>query len=98
MFLGDKKRKEPTEPPQRILMDSLNNMRVGLKHKGNLPNAQRVRDLLPRVESFCEDVTKMYLQVDFGELSLADLVADEDVRNALRDAQKALTKDKNDAF
>ena len=91
--------KHHTEPPQRILMDALNNMRVGLKHKGNLPNPHRVRDLLPRIEVFCEDVAKMYIQIDLAELSLADLVADDEVRNTLRKARQAfLPGDKNDAF
>jgi hypothetical protein len=93
-------KKSHTEPPQRILMDSLNKMRVSLKHNGIPPNAQKVRDLLPRVETFCEDVAKSYLDgMEFSDLSLADLVANDDVRNTLREAQQALAGgDKDDAF
>lgn len=58
-----------------------------------------MRDLFPRIEIFCEEVTKDLLQEDFGELSLADLVADDEVRNDLRAAMQALnSSDKNQAF
>jgi len=98
-FWAEIKKSYP-EPPQRILMDSVNKMRVSLKHNGIPPNAQKVRDFLPRVETFCEDVAKGYLDgMEFSELSLADLVANDDVRNTLREAKQALTGgDKDDAF
>ena len=67
-------------------------MRVGLKHKGTLPHAQTVRDLVPRVEAFCEEVTKDLLDVSFADLSLAVLVADDDVRNTLQEAEQALSE------
>ena len=100
MDFWDEIKKSHTEPPQRILMDSINKMRVSLKHNGIPPNAQKVRDFLPRVETFCEDVAKSYLDgMEFSELSLADLVANDDVRNTLREAQQAFTGgDKDDAF
>src|SRR5438445_9459587 len=58
------------EPGHRIPMEQLNSLRVGLKHKGTLPHAQTVRDLMPRVDAFCEEVTKDLLGLDFAELSL----------------------------
>lgn len=87
------------EPGHRIPMEQLNGLRVGLKHKGTLPHVQTVRDLMPRVDAFCEEVTKDLLDLDFAELSLADLVANDDVRSTLREAEQALANgDKNDAF
>lgn len=87
------------EPGHKTPMSQLNDMRVSLKHKGILPRPQSVRDLFPRVEIFCEEVARDLLSVDFGDLSLADLVADDEVRNALRDATQALSNgDKNEAF
>ncbi|MGB8062769.1 MAG: hypothetical protein WCF26_12800 [Candidatus Sulfotelmatobacter sp.] len=87
------------EPGHKTPMSQLNDMRVSLKHKGILPRPQSVRDLFPRVEIFCEEVSKDLLGLDFGDLSLADLVADDEVRNALRDATQALSSgDKNQAF
>src|SRR5436305_428381 len=80
-------------------MGQLNDMRVSLKHKGTLPHAQTVRDLVPRVEAFFEEVSKELLDLDFGELSLADLVGDDDVRNTLCEAQQELESgDRKNAF
>jgi hypothetical protein len=87
------------EAGHKTPIGQLNDMRVSLKHKGILPRPQSVRDLFPRVEIFCEEVSQDLLGLDFGDLSLADLVADDEVRNALRDATQALsTGDKNQAF
>jgi hypothetical protein len=73
--------------------------RVGFKHKGTLPHSQTVRDLTPRVEAFCEEVSKDLLDLDFADLSLADLVSDDDVRNTLRESQEAMkTGDTEKAF
>jgi hypothetical protein len=41
------------EPPYRGAMDRVNNLRVGFKHKGNLPHPGVVRDLMPSVTAFC---------------------------------------------
>jgi len=46
---------------------------------------------VPRAELFCEDIAKEYLDRNFAEFGLEDLVQDSDVRNMLRDAQKALS-------
>ncbi len=77
-------------------MSQLNSLRVGLKHRGTLPHVQTVRDLTPRVEAFCEEVTKSLLDLDFADLSLADLIDNEEVRNTLREAQEALNNDDKD--
>jgi len=93
------KQKGKTEPGHKIPMGQLNSLRVGLKHKGTLPHVQTVRDLMPRIDAFCEEVTKDLLDLDFAELSLADLVVDDDVRHTLREAEKALTAgEKKDAY
>jgi len=87
------------EPGNKLAMSQLNDMRVSLKHKGILPRSQSVRDLFPRVEIFCEEVTKDLLDLDFGDLSLVDLVATDDVRNKLKEAEQAFTSgDRDTAF
>jgi hypothetical protein len=84
------KQKGKAEPGHKMAMSQLNSLRVGLKHRGTLPHVQTVRDIAPRVDAFCEEVTKNLLEVDFAELSLADLIASDDVRNTLREAEKEL--------
>jgi hypothetical protein len=93
-------KKSHAEPPQRIAMESMNKMRVALKHNGTLPHAQTVRDLLPRLETLCEEVANTYLDgLNFGELSLADLIENDDVRNLLGETRRAFAaNDKAEAF
>ena len=98
-FWEKAKLKSGKEPGHKIPMSRLNDLRVSLKHKGTLPRAQDVRDLTPRVETFCEETTKQLLDLDFSELSLAVLIADANVRSTLQDAEKALKAgDKNSAY
>jgi hypothetical protein len=93
------KQKGGKEPGHKIPMGQLNDLRVGLKHKGTLPHAQTVRDLMPRIDAFCEEVTKDLLDLDFAQLSLANLVADDNVRNMLQEAEQALKAgDRKNAF
>jgi len=86
-------------PPDDIPMRSLNKLRVGLKHHGNLPNSQTVRDLLPRARGFFENVLKSYCDLDYEDVSLIDLIADEEVREILKVArQKFIEGDKTTAM
>jgi hypothetical protein len=75
------------EPPDSIPMESLNKLRVGLKHNGILPRPQTVQELLPRVRGFFENILKAYCGLDYASVSLIDLVPDQDVRALLHDAQ-----------
>lgn len=93
------KQKGKAEPGHKIPMAQLNSLRVGLKHRGTLPHVKTVRDLALRVDAFCEEITQSLLDEKFRDLSLADLIIDDDVRNTLREGEKALaTGDRNQAF
>jgi hypothetical protein len=87
-FWPDIKAAEHPEPPDFVAMESLNKLRVGLKHSGNLPHPQTVRDLLARVKGFFENVLQAYCGLSYSDVSLIDLVPDQDVRGLLRGAQK----------
>lgn len=93
-------KKSHAEPPQRIAMEQMNKMRVALKHNGTLPHSQTVRDFLPRLDVFFEEITKNYFDgVNFTELSLADLIDNESVRSMLHQAEQAFASgDKQEAF
>lgn len=75
------------EPPDHTPLDTLNKLRVGLKHHAILPRMQTVQELLPRVRGFFENVLRMYCTLDFNSLSLVDLISDQQVRASLLDAQ-----------
>jgi hypothetical protein len=82
------------EPPDKIPMDSLNKLRVGLKHYGNQPNPTMVRDLLPRVRGFFENVLQFYCGISYEDVSLIDLVPDPEVRTIIREAEAKFSFDK----
>jgi hypothetical protein len=69
-------------------MESLNKLRVGLKHSGNLPHPQTVRSLLPRAKGFFENVLSSYCQLSYRDVSLIDLIPDQDVRAVLSGARE----------
>jgi len=80
-----------TEPPHKNAMGRLNNLRVGFKHMGNLPNPSVVTDLMPSVAAFCADVTAQYLGHDYATVSLADLVQNAAAREKVKEAETAKT-------
>jgi len=76
-------------PPRLPAMDRLNHQRNGFKHKGLLPNAAGVNDLLREAVAFCEEISRDYLDTDYQALSLADLLKNADVRERIKEAEQA---------
>jgi hypothetical protein len=87
-FWQEIKRAGLPEPPDSIPMDSLNKLRVALKHNGILPNPQTVRNLLPRTRGFFENVLNSYCQMAYAEISLTDLIPDPEVREIVAGARQ----------
>ena len=85
-------RTKSAEPPHRGAMDRLNNLRIGFKHKGNLPNRTVVDDLLPIVTSFCLDIAALYLKLDYETISLADLITNDEAQKEVKKAEEAFAK------
>lgn len=87
------------DAPDKTAMESLNTVRVGLKHKGVLPNPNDVRDLLTRAKGFFENILRSHCSVSYADISLIDLVPDEDVRATLIEARrKFVSGDKDHAM
>lgn len=74
-------------PPNKGSFDRLNALRVGFKHKGNLPNASLVADFIPIVEEFCREVSQQYLSVDYASVGLVDLIENGKARELIRKAE-----------
>ena len=79
-------------PPHKAAMERLNNLRVGFKHLGNLPNPTTVGDLLPIVTTFCYETAGRYLNLDFETISMADLIPNEEARQKVKEAETAFAK------
>lgn len=77
-----------SEPSDHAPMETLNKLRVGLKHHAILPRVQSVQELLPRVRGFFENVLLAYCKLDFNALSMIDLISSAEVRAALQSAQE----------
>jgi hypothetical protein len=92
-FWSDLRNAGHLEPPDRIPLETLNKLRVGLKHHGILPRAQTMLDLLPRVRGFFENLLSAYCCLAYAELSLIDLVPDPEVRALMRAAHIARAND-----
>jgi hypothetical protein len=86
--------KTGTVPPHKGQMERFNKVRTEFKHRGILPNVGVVSDLLPIVESFCKEVAQLFLNLDYDEISLADLIRNNEVREKLKEAESA--KARND--
>jgi hypothetical protein len=98
-FWGLVKQATQQDPPDKIAMESLNTIRVGLKHKGVLPNPNEVRDLLTRARGFFENILRSHCNTSYADVSLIDLVMDQDLRKTLAEARhKFLNGDKDNAM
>jgi hypothetical protein len=76
-------------PPHKGQMDRFNKVRTEFKHRGILPNVGVVSDLLPIVESFCKEIARLFLKLDYEEISLADLIRSSEAREKLKVAEAA---------
>jgi hypothetical protein len=98
-FWGLVKQAGHPDAPDKAAMESLNTIRVGLKHKAILPNSRDVRDLLTRTHGFFENVLALYGDLSFSDVSLIDLVTDPVVREMLSKAREKFSgNDKNRAM
>jgi hypothetical protein len=66
----------------------LNKARVGFKHYGNLPAPEEARKYQAYVEAFLRTASAAQFSQDIDQLSLVDLIAFEDVREQLKEAER----------
>jgi hypothetical protein len=79
-------------PPRFGPMDQLNSERTAFKHKGIPPNPAKVPKRLVEVSSFCEEIAKDYIGLDYPSVSLADLIQNTSARAKLKDAEAAAAR------
>lgn len=69
-------------------MIRLNKARVNLKHHGQLINKSDIETFRVNTKDFFEDNTPIIFKIDFSEISLIDLIENEEVKQILKDAQE----------
>lgn len=70
----------------------LNKARVGVKHYGILQRPSDHAQAIGAVKPFLEYASSTFLERDFDNLSLADMIPDESIRNPIKDAERQLEK------
>jgi len=93
-FTRINKKLEEQELTQRTSMDKLNRTRVSFKHKGLYPNPDDIEYFRVNAQNFFEENCPIIFGIEFVDISLLDLIQDDEVKKALRDAQNE-SKNKN---
>ena len=74
------------ELTQRTSMDKLNRTRVSLKHKGLYPNPDDIEYFRVSTQNFFEENCPKIFGIEFANISLLDLIQDDEVRKILENA------------
>lgn len=82
------------ELTQKVSMSRLNTARTSLKHKGNYPNPDDIEYFRVSTQNFFEENCPIIFGIEFVDISLIDLIRDDEVKKALRDAENE-SKNKN---
>ena len=80
----------PEALPYRRELNTLNGVRVGIKHRGMLPDVESCRHFPAVVLNFLTDVCDKHLSLDFALVSLRDAIKDENARRLLDGAEGAI--------
>jgi hypothetical protein len=73
---------------QKAAMSRLDASRGNLKHKGLLPHKQDIEELRASAMNFFIDNTPLVFDVDFGNISMINLVTYEETRERLKKAEE----------
>lgn len=72
---------------QKPSMNRLNRARVSLKHYGMRPTESEIETYRINAMSFFEDNTPIVFGIEFSDISMIDLVENDDVKNILKDVE-----------
>ena len=77
---------------QKTAMKTLNKERVNLKHYNIYPNSENLERHRVNVRNFFEENCLLVFGIEFSEISLLDIVQDDEVKKLLKDAQDYINK------
>lgn len=86
-FTRINKELEDKKLSQKISMDKLNKTRVSLKHRGLYPNPDDIDYFRVSTQTFFEENCLIVFGIEFADISLLNLIQDEEVRKELENAQ-----------
>lgn len=74
--------------PYKGDMDNLNNVRVSLKHNATFPNPDEIARCRKDVKLFLTTCMDQFFKVDFDTLSLASLIAYDEVKKMIEESEQ----------
>lgn len=87
---------EKKELPLKGKMLDLNRARVGFKHNGILPDASESSKFLLYTDEFLRTGMQVFFSIDFDDLSLADLIENDEIKKIIKKAEQDLAESKLD--
>ncbi len=72
---------------QKMAMNTLNKERVSLKHYSLYPNPDNIENHRVNIQNFFEENCHIIFGIKFANISLLDLIKDDEVKKMLREAQ-----------
>jgi hypothetical protein len=76
--------------PYIAKMHDLNKARIGFKHYGNLPAEEEAKRFHGYVEEFLRLSFLKFFDIDFDNISLADLIVDDQIRDKIKSAESLI--------
>ena len=77
---------------QKVAMQSLNDTRISLKHRGNIPSKLIVEINRERTIQFLDEHTRKIFGIEFRDISLIDIIKCDEVKKNLKEAEQMLEK------
>lgn len=81
-------------PPLRREISLIHELRNDAQHQGVIPSADEVQKSMNYTESFVRLVFKSVFKKEFDELTLADLIENAEIKDLLKEAEKAFTENR----
>lgn len=78
---------------QKNSMQRLNEARRNLKHKGNWPSKIDIESFRASVTNFFEENTRLIFDLEFSDISLIDLISNEEVRTLIKESKALLIEE-----
>jgi hypothetical protein len=79
--------------PSKAALTKLNSARVAFKHHGQRVSAEDAARFRVDTEVFLKEATDRFFGIEFEDISLADLIARQDVRDQIREAERHFAKE-----
>ncbi|BAY87981.1 hypothetical protein NIES267_75230 (plasmid) [Calothrix parasitica NIES-267] len=77
--------------PLKAKIQELNKARVSFKHYGILPDISQANKFHGYTEAYLRTIFELYFKKDFDDISMSDLIASDEIRLLIKQAEKNLS-------